>query len=57
MVEYNKLRRDIYKYERPEVFLSHEKMTAVDCYDNVLILVDSNGNITTFETDSKPMDV
>jgi len=57
MVEYNKSRRDIYKYERPEVFLSHEKMTAVDCYDNVLILVDSNGNITTFETDSKPMDV
>jgi len=57
MVEQTKLRRDIYKCERPEPFLSNDKMTAVDCYDNVLILVDTNGNITTFETDLKPMDV
>lgn len=57
MVEQTKLRRDIYECKRPEAFLSNERITAVDSYDNTLILVDTNGFIQTFETDLKPMDV
>lgn len=41
--------REIYQCERPEAFLSNEKITAVDAYDNTVVLVDGNGFIQTFE--------
>ena len=51
--------RKPYKKRIKEIHSAMSDLTVqlVDCYDNVLILVDTNGNITTFETDLKPMDV